>query len=434
MFYTKDQILALAPDPETAKRAQGFSYPKQWPSLEGNEHLLWGNCKTRQRKFTTWVSISKKKYKCTCKQMMPCRHALGMLLIYLFRSESFRITYDVPEEISDWLNDIQKAPLDAKEQAIRNVKNQQIKIQNKEKRLQEMAVGVLDLEQWLTDVIDEGTAALESQPTDFWESIATRMVDSKLGSIARQIRLMPELIQKENDWHELILEQLGSLYLIVQGFKNAEKLPEHLQKEMFNIAGINYKKQEILLQDGLKDQWIVLGIVKGVEEKLRFRRVWLIGLQTKQWAVLLDFAWGKQDFERNWRFGSIVEGELIYYPSSYPMRALFKSYQIQNYPLQQLPAYPHHEAVMIAYSKAISQNPWLQRFPACVKEVIPIAKDNQVFLLDENQQVIPVAKEDTTKWKLLAISGGHPIRVFGEWDGRSFQPLSAFVEGRLVEM
>ena len=121
-----------------------------------------------------------------------------------------------------------------------------------------MAVGVLDLEQWLTDVIDEGTAALESQPPDFWEAIATRMVDSKLGSIARQIRLMPELIQKESDWHELILEQLGSLYLIVQGFKNAESLPENLQKEMFNIAGINYKKQEILLQDGLKDQWICL--------------------------------------------------------------------------------------------------------------------------------------------------------------------------------
>jgi hypothetical protein len=34
----------------------------------------------------------------------------------------------------------------------------------------------------------------------------------------------------------------------------------------------------------------------------------------------------------------------------------------------------------------------------------------------------------------LALSGGHPIDVFGEWDGYSFSPLSAVAEGRLASL
>jgi hypothetical protein len=32
-------------------------------------------------------------------------------------------------------------------------------------------------------------------------------------------------------------------------------------------------------------------------------------------------------------------------------------------------------------------------------------------------------------WKLFAVSGGHPIDLFGEWDGRALFPLGALVEG-----
>ena len=35
-------------------------------------------------------------------------------------------------------------------------------------------------------------------------------------------------------------------------------------------------------------------------------------------------------------------------------------------------------------------------------------------------------------WSLLALSGGYPLTVFGEWDGEAFLPLGAWVEGRFV--
>jgi hypothetical protein len=35
------------------------------------------------------------------------------------------------------------------------------------------------------------------------------------------------------------------------------------------------------------------------------------------------------------------------------------------------------------------------------------------------------------RWRLLALSGGQPIDLFGEWDGDELRPLSVHVERRL---
>jgi hypothetical protein len=40
--------------------------------------------------------------------------------------------------------------------------------------------------------------------------------------------------------------------------------------------------------------------------------------------------------------------------------------------------------------------------------------------------------EGNTGWRLLALSAGHPIGLFGEWDGAAFKPLSVTAEGRFV--
>ncbi len=430
MIYSRDQILAFAPDAETKRRAFGFSRPRQWIELEGNENILWGTCKTYNRKYQTWVSLAEKKFKCSCKQAMPCRHALGLLLVYIQQSDSFRVTYDIPEKIQDWLAGkiAPKKEIDPEKEA----QNRLIRLRNWEKRMQSMAAGLDELEIWLHDLVRQGLAELETQPPEFWAAIATRMVDTKLGSIARRIRLMPELIATQENWHEIILSQLGELYLILKGFRNMEKLPDNLQKEMLNLAGVNYKKDEILQQKGLLDNWIILGQSTKVEENLKARRTWLLGENTKQWALFLDFAWGKQEFEHDWKVGSLVQSELAFYPSAFPLRALAKNYEYLPRDLEQLPAYPNFSAFMTAYSKALADNPWIQQFPLCVKEVIPFLEEDKLMLIDLEKNTIPIHCTERSKWKLLAISGQQTIRIFGEWVNNTLHPMSAFVEERLI--
>ena len=35
---------------------------------------------------------------------------------------------------------------------------------------------------------------------------------------------------------------------------------------------------------------------------------------------------------------------------------------------------------------------------------------------------------------LLALSGGHPVDLFAEWDGFTVTPLSALIDGTLVAL
>jgi hypothetical protein len=35
---------------------------------------------------------------------------------------------------------------------------------------------------------------------------------------------------------------------------------------------------------------------------------------------------------------------------------------------------------------------------------------------------------------LLALSGGHPLTLCGEWDGRTLLPLSVWQDGRLINI
>ena len=74
----------------------------------------------------------------------------------------------------------------------------------------------------------------------------------------------------------------------------------------------------------------------------------------------------------------------------------------------------------------------LTTVPACFENVTPVKKKNQLFILDKNNHELEVLNQNV--WKLLAMSSGYPIKIFGEWTGDIFIPLSAESEGRLVAL
>jgi hypothetical protein len=55
------------------------------------------------------------------------------------------------------------------------------------------------------------------------------------------------------------------------------------------------------------------------------------------------------------------------------------------------------------------------------------------LLVDRDGAALTLAP-DTDVWQLLALSGGHPVPVFGEWIGQRFHPLSAEIDNRLVSL
>jgi hypothetical protein len=237
------------------------------------------------------------------------------------------------------------------------------------------------------------------------------------------------------DWHEKILAELGEIYLLLRAFQKLDTLPEPLQDDLLSLAGVNLKKEDLLAQTGVSDTWLVAGqTFEDEDANLLARRIWLIGEKTAKTALLLDFSWGGAGFETTFKLGTVLRAEVVFYPSAHPQRALLKKSEYSNEAFSLRNGFPTLTAFAKAYATALGENPWLGRFPAFLENVVPIFHQKQFVLVDSERKQLPLQVEELTGWKLVALSCGRPIGVFGTWDAEVFVPLSVVVEGQYQSM
>lgn len=433
MQFSKDNILSLAPDRATFERGESLATERKWRNLEGNDKAIWGECKSSGVSYyKTQIELKGSSFKCNCpSRKIPCKHSLGLFLLYINNSGAFRISEKMPTWVKDWLENkkITKPDENVGRSQEEEKRLAEARLKTREKRLRQMASGLDELEIWLMDTIRQGLATIEGQSNEYWNELSSRMVDAKLGSLARRIKGLQNLAGQEA-WHEKMLTELGEMYLVLKGFRNMEKLPPALQQELLNVAGINYKKEDLLEIKGIEDTWFVVGQIEGNEDdSLFYRRSWIYGDQTKKFALILDFAWGTTPYSENWKVGQQFKGSAIFYPSAFPLRVLIKNFEMVAEPFT-IFGYLHLTAFGVAYSSAIGENPWLQIFPAFLENVKPIFHEKEFYLIDEDGKQILIKNVTGIGWKMMALSGGHLVNIFGEWDGKVFMPLSAIINNQ----
>jgi hypothetical protein len=436
MLVTFQNIYNLASDKDAFARAKKHAHTRKWKNLQSNGKLTWGESKSSGASFykTIFDNTHPEKaiFHCTCpSRKRPCKHSIALALLLLEQSGAFHII----EGTSDWAKDLiakKSAPPPTLEEAEEiERKRAEHRLKTREKRLQQMATGLQELDLWLADILQQGLARAEEQGDDFWENLSARMVDAKLGGIGKRVLNLQNLRGTTN-WHEKMLAELGEIHLLSKGFQNLEKLPPHLQEELLNVTGINYKREDLIDHETVEDTWLIIGQTEHTaDDKLYERRTYLYGENIDRIGLLLDFAFQTEPYKEQWQVGQIFKAGMIFYPSSYPMRMFAKVAHRIDEPVN-WQGYYDLSAFADAYAMAIGDNPWLARFPAFLMQVTPVSEEGKLLLTDTNQQTIPARLQEDFDWKLLAISGGHPISVFGEWDGERLSIMSAMVEDRFV--
>lgn len=295
-----------------------------------------------------------------------------------------------------------------------------------------MRAGAQELEQWLMDLVRQGLASLDHQHEEYLEELASRMVNAKLSGIANRIRALKPLFTQVN-WHEKVLEEVTFLYLFSKSFQNLSSQNEGLQQELLRLGGVRVDKKQMLEQDGIRDKWLVLGLQFGGDEKLNFRRTWLYGEQSRRLALILDYLWGSEDFQPIYQFGHIYKGAAIYYPGAVKVRALFKEPVTDQAGFQGQGGFPHFDSFMKTYTKVLRKNPFLEELPCLFNDVIPHFQDN-CYLIDKLNKSIPIDAASPSFWKIMGLSMGQPISLFGLWNGKHFNPISTFANNRLIAL
>jgi len=374
---------------------------------------------------------------CTCPfRPRPCVHAQALAALHAREGAA---VFEGKNALPDWVVVLlggaapPAAAIIGSSEEAKAAARQQRRLE----RLERAANGLDDLERWLHDAVRQGLATLVGEDPGALAHIATRMADASLPGLSRWLRLLGQVSPNRPDWAERMAEGLAQCYLAVRAFRRRSELYEGVLADLQAFVGIPTRRDEVLAAgERVADQWAVLALrEEPLEGSDRVRRTWLLGLSSGRFALLLDFDFARQGFPPAFGSSTVQRGTLAFYPSAWPLRALTMEdwAATESVFSSQPPAPPTSlDAELTRYAHALAANPWLSQMPMLLSQVVPQVEADRFWLCDMEGKSLPVAVLHNTGWQLLALSGGLPIQVFGEWDGAVFLPLAVLAEGRWV--
>ena len=400
--------------------------------LGTTEEAAWGECQgSGKNPYQTQVALAEPAFKCSCpSRKFPCKHGLGLLLLLDKQPEAFDQA-EPPAWVSQWLaGRAQKAGQKASkpEKAEADPAAQAKRTAGREAKV---TAGLTEMDRWLRDLVRAGLADAPAKPYKFWDAQAARLVDSQAPGAARLVRALAGASTGEAD---RLLERLGRLHLLAEGWRNVGALPDETQADMRAALGFTVREEDVLAGPPVRDLWLVLGQSVEEEDRLRVQRTWLHGRETGRDALVLQFVHASQSLETGLVPGSSFEAGLAFYPSACPLRALVAARHSTPTPLTGLPGYFSVRDMIGAYADALARQPWLERFPSALSGVTPQRDGARWIVRDSGDVFLPLAVSDEQGWRLLSLSGGHPLALFGTWDGDALSPLSAFTDGRFTSL
>ncbi|MBK8182419.1 MAG: SWIM zinc finger family protein [Candidatus Competibacteraceae bacterium] len=437
MQLSVQEVLKLSPDDSSAKAAKSLVMPGKWPRLHQDDRAVWGECQgSGSKPYQVQVDQTGPTFRCSCpSRKFPCKHGLALLLLRAQHPDCFSVA-EQPTWVSEWLESrrkrVEKQTAKAAETALegesaaKSTPDPVATVRRESARLDQMRAGLAELERWLGDRLRQGLARLPNQP-ELWNELATRMVDAKLPGIAYRLHRIGGWVNRGEQWPARVLGGLGQLYILVDAFRRLSALPAPVQADLHNALGVTVERETVLnTGERIKDDWLVLGQRIEEESRLWSRRVWLWGITSHRTALLLDHAHGIRRFNQNYVTSVCVGLTLAFFPGNAPLRALvIDEARVGNRRSPVNP--PTLDESLNTLANALAANPWQWPQPFLFGNGIPCRNGNGWGLQTPfDHRLLPLTVSDDNGWLLLAESGGEPLTVFGEWDGETLHPLSAW--------
>ncbi|WP_442814635.1 SWIM zinc finger family protein [Streptomyces sp. NBC_01808] len=452
--WSVDQVWGLAPDASSRTAGSKLAAAGPWAESGAAGEAVWGLCRgSGSRPYQTVVDLQGPAYKCSCpSRKFPCKHALGLLLRWAQGDvPETPAEAPAPEWAAEWLaSRREKAERKAAaEPAAERTPDPAAAAEARrraEQRRQRIAAGAAELEQRLADLLRDGLATAPRGAV--WEETAARMVDAQAPGLAARVRELGTLPASGPGWPARLLAECSLLHLLDQGFLRLDELPEPLAATVRARVGLTVDAAGLLRGGTLRDDWLVLAQEDADDGKLVTRRIWLWGAGTERMALLLAYGAAGRAPEQSLPTGLVLDAELAYYPGAYPLRAALGTVHAgPRTPAARggreeraVPPGAGIAAVAAAYGAALAADPWLEGIPAVLTDLVPVPEEG-----DEGWQLAertgdralplhPAAGRGPGVWQLLAVSGGGPVTVFGEFGHAGFRPLTTWSAGTAVPL
>src|SRR5262245_4478973 len=450
MSLTLAKVEEIAPDQGSLSAARKLLNPRSWPVIAvDNAGLVWGECQgSGSQPYRVVISDNGLGYKCTCpSRKLPCKHALALMWM---RAEGRDVTTQTPPDwVNDWLarrrgpgtrssapnkaEDKPKASIatalepetavvDPKAQARAAAQRER----NRAEREAAILAGMEELDLWILDQLERGLAGFQSVAREQCGLAARRLVDAKASGLASRVEQLPAALfgLPEALRTDFLIEKLGELHLFAEAYRRQAELPEALKADLRLMVGWTMSREELLAYpqaQRVRDRWMVLAATQEIQpDKLRRIETWLARLgdaDGARFAVLMDFvpvsvgAVGK-----TYSAGESFEAELLFYPSSAPLRAIIAQQFGSMTKESRWQAPPDDvSGALDRYEASLGARPWLGDWPIAVRNAV-VGGSFEELVLSDSKTALPIkSKEDEALLPLIGIEG---IDAFGLWHGR----------------
>ncbi|WP_171164312.1 SWIM zinc finger family protein [Streptomyces sp. I05A-00742] len=432
--WTADQVLALAPDAASRTAGGRLAVPGSWSGTGARPDAVWGECAgSGSRSYQAAADLAdpnRPGYRCGCpSRKVPCKHVLGLLLLWAAGEEAVPPADEPPPWAGEWLDKRRRRSEPPPGEGT-SASSSAAADRRAAARAGRIADGVAELERRLADMVHGGLATSGGGERALWDRTAARMVDAQAPGLASRVRELGTLPGSGPDWASRLLEECALLHTLNRAYARVDRLPPGLAATVRTRVGISVDAATVLASaKPVRDDWLVLSQYDDVGDTLTTRRIWLHGGRTGRTALVLSYGAGGRAPELSLPAGLSLDADLAFHPAAVPLRAALGARYGAPAPGAEPPRGTGVEAALAAYGTALRDDPWLDAWPVVLDGVIPVPDAEHGWQLADADGGAALAvdarhADDTGLWRLMAVSAGGPVRVFGECGHRGFAPLA----------
>lgn len=427
----EEAVRALAPDDASRFAAAAVARSRDWYGTGSDDTRAWGTVAgSAAARYDVVVEVEDEAVTaaaCTCpSRKRPCKHALALLL-KLVRGELS--TASMPASFGPVLEGARAAAAAPPPAPRRSdeVLDPEAQAKRRQRRTANVDAGVGDLARWLEDLVAGGLASARSRSHSAYDEAAARLVDAQAPGLAARVRSLAATVHGGAGWPDRTLVELADLFLLVEAWRRIDHLPAPVASQVRTQVGFTTGRGDVLASTAVRDHWDVLASVTVENPDLTTRRVWLRGETVGGWGLLLDHVPAGGRFDVAAEVGSTFEAGVHRYPGAGSFRVLVGERHGVPAPMAGFTGASIEDA-LAGHALAVAANPWLPQTPVALGAVLPVAGEPW-HVVDEAGDALALGGPS---WTLLAVSGGSPVGVVGEWDGEVLWPLTCWDGHRLV--
>ncbi|MEV6119132.1 hypothetical protein AB0M23_01140 [Streptomyces sp. NPDC052077] len=297
-----------------------------------------------------------------------------------------------------------------------------------ERRAERITSGATELERRLADLLRGGLAGAEAAGYGMWEETAARMVDAQAPGLAARVRELGAVPASGPGWPVRLLEECALLHLLDRGWLRREELPDALAAAVRSRVGLPARAEG----PPVRDRWLVLARHDTSDHPLTVRHTWLYGTESDRTVLWLSYGSPGRPLEPPLPVGLALDAEVTARPGDGRGRVALGERFGRPAPTRARPPGVTTGGAAARYGAALRDDPWLESVPVTLERAVPVRDGDRWHLADADGNtslpLTPAAHARAGLWRLVALSGGAPLRVFGECGHRGFTPLTAWPE------